>query len=118
MKKLKMDELEALRRKKLQAMIAQQMKQKSEEATEEENEEAQISKQLQKLTEKILSPEANDRLNNLRIAMPEFARQVEILLVQLYQSGKITNIIDDEQFKQILMQLKSDKEINIKRVYK
>lgn len=111
-----METLDEIRKRKLKEMLEQHGIYSQQ--NEMENKERQIDEQLEILTNKILSPEANDRMNNLRIAMPDFARQVGILLVQLYQSGKITSVITDEQFKQILMQLKNKKEASIKRISK
>jgi len=97
------DEIEEIRRRKLQAYKEMQ------EKFEEKQKERQISNQLKAITDKILTPEASERLNNIRFAMPEFAREIEILLVQLYQSGRIQRQITDEEFKEILLQLKSHK---------
>ncbi|PKP58166.1 MAG: hypothetical protein CVT88_07785 [Candidatus Altiarchaeales archaeon HGW-Altiarchaeales-1] len=99
------DDLEEIRKRKLQQMYQGRM----QEQYEGEQQEKQVSQQLKSLTDKILTPEASERLNNIRFAMPEFARQIEILLVQLYQAGKIRGQIDDKQFKEILLQLKSNK---------
>lgn len=99
------DELEEIRKRKLQQMYQERL----QEQYEEQQQEKQISEQLKALTDKILTPEASERLNNIRFAMPDFARQIEILLVQLYQAGKITSQIDDEQFKKLLIQIKSSK---------
>ncbi len=99
------DDLEEIRKRKMQQMYQEKM----QEQYEGEQQEKQASQQLKALTDKILTSEASERLNNIRFGMPDFARQIEILLVQLYQAGKIRGQIDDEQFKKILIQLKSDK---------
>lgn len=98
------DELDEIRRRKLQQAYQERM----QEQYRAEEQERHVSQQLKIITDKILTSEASERLNNIRFAMPEFARQIEILLVQLYQAGKIREQIDDKQFKEILLQVKSN----------
>ncbi|MEM0440536.1 MAG: DNA-binding protein [Candidatus Caldarchaeum sp.] len=50
----------------------------------------------------ILTPEARQRLNNLRLIRPEIAEKVETYLIQVSQTGSIRLPIDDEGLKQIL----------------
>jgi len=65
----------------------------------------------------ILTPEARQRLMNIRMVRPEFADQLENQLVQLAQSGKVSLPITDEQLKQILQRLTSRRrDITITRV--
>lgn len=96
-------ELELLRRRKMEEMIRERMQEQAQQQIQEQ----QISRELKMLTDRILTPEANERLNNIRFGMPEFARQVEIILLQLYQSGRIRQRITDDQLKEILLQIKS-----------
>ncbi|NCT00376.1 MAG: hypothetical protein COS36_06980 [Candidatus Altarchaeum sp. CG03_land_8_20_14_0_80_32_618] len=99
------DELGEIRKRKMQQMFQERM----QEQYRAEEQERQVSQQLKTITDKILTSEASERLNNIRFAMPDFASQIEILLVQLYQAGKIRGQIDDKQFKEILIRLKSNK---------
>jgi len=46
---------------------------------------------------------------------PEFANQVELYLIQLYQAGKVKGQISDEQLKRILQALTSQKRFRIVR---
>ena len=50
----------------------------------------------------IISSEARNRLNNVRMVKPDLANLVENYLLNLAAQGKITGQISDEQLKQIL----------------
>jgi len=105
------EELDAIRRKKLLAM--QQKTGKDQEQTQAE----QIETQKQAILKQILSPEARQRLTNLKMIKPEFTEQLELQLIQLAQMGKINIPLPDKELKQILIQLQSRKrEITIRRV--
>lgn len=56
---------------------------------------------------KILSSEARERLARIRLAKPEFAEKVEMVLIQLFASGKIKEQLSDEKFKDLLKKLLS-----------
>ena len=63
----------------------------------------------------IISSEARNRLNNVRMVKPDVANLVENYLLNLAAQGKITGQISDEQLKQILssaQQPKRDFKIN------
>lgn len=106
------EELEAIRRRKLLAL---------QQKLNEEQRQAQVAQQLeaqkQALLRQILSPEARQRLTNLKMVKPEFAEQLELQLIQLAQVGKLPIPLSDAQLKQILIQLQSRKrETTIRRV--
>lgn len=48
---------------------------------------------------------AFERYNNMKIAHQELAVQALVMIAQLAQSGKITQKITDNQFREILMRL-------------
>ena len=52
-----------------------------------------------------MSPEARQRLTNLKMVRPEFTDQLELQLIQLAQQGKIPIPLSDGQLRQILSQL-------------
>jgi len=106
------DELEELRRRKLLAL-----QQKFSEEQRQARAEEQLELQKEALLRKILSPEARQRLANLKMVRPEFTEQLELQLIQLAQQGKLPIPLPDEQLKQILVQLQSQKrETKIRRV--
>ena len=105
------EELEQLRRKKLSA-LQRQMSDEQRNAQMEQ----QLEQQKQTLLRSILSPEARQRLTNLKMVKPEFTDQLELQLIQLAQQGKIPIPLADEQLKKILAQLQSRKrETTIRR---
>ena len=106
------DELEQIRKRKLLSM-----QQRISNEERQAREEAQAEAQKQALLSKILTPEARQRLNNLKMIKPEFAEQIELQLIQMAQTGKLPIPLTDAQLKQILIQLQSRKrEPTIKRI--
>jgi len=76
----------------------------------------QYDAQKQAALKQILTPEARQRLTNIRMVKPEFADQVELQLIQLAQSGRVKLPISDDQLKDALAKLQSSrKEIRIRR---
>jgi programmed cell death protein 5 len=98
------DELDELRRRKLSA-LQRQMSDEQRSAQMQQ----QLEAQKENLLRSILSPEARQRLTNLKMVKPEFTEQLELQLIQLAQQGKISTPLADEQLRQILVQLQSRK---------
>ena len=66
----------------------------------------------------ILSPEGRQRLENIRMVKPQFAEQIELQLIQLFQSGRLRGAtpLPDREFKKILEQITTKKkEFKIKK---
>ena len=106
------DELEAIRRKKLSAYQRQASDEQRQSQAEKEAE-----NQKEALLKQILSPEARQRLTNLKMVKREFTEQLELQLIQLAQTGKLPIPLSDAQLKQILVQLQSRKrETKITRI--
>ena len=106
------EELEGIRRRKLLAL-----QQKMTNEQKQDQAEQQLEMQKQELLRQILSPEARQRLANLKMIKPEFTEQLELQLIQLAQSGKLSIPMSDAQLKQILVQLQSRKrETKIRRI--
>jgi programmed cell death protein 5 len=79
-------------------------------------EEMQRLEQLKKVVmQSILSKEARERLNRLRIVKPDLVSQVELYLIQVHQAGKIRSLLTDDQLKDILSMLSSGKRYNIRK---
>ncbi len=105
------EELEALRRRRLAEMQrAVQDDQRRAQAQQ------QVERQKQAIIRRILTPEARQRLTNIRMVKPEFAEELEMQLIQLAQSGRLRGQVTDEQLKKTLVQLEGQKrEIKIRR---
>lgn len=100
----------------MQELLQRQIQQATQERIQQQLQEEQINAQIRMIINKILTPEARQRLGNIRVAMPEFARSVEIFLIQLYQAGRLPKQVDDPMLKEILLKLKeSKKEIRIRK---
>jgi programmed cell death protein 5 len=98
------EELEELRRRKLSALQRQVTDEQRNAQAEQ-----QMEQQKQALLRSILTPEARQRLANLKMVRPEFTDQLELQLIQLAQQGKISIPLADEQLKKILIQLQARK---------
>ena len=79
-------------------------------------------RQLQELEElkkivirKILTKEAIERLGRVRLVKPQLATQIELYLLQAYQTGEIKTTIDDAKLKQILDTIVKKKKFKIVR---
>ncbi len=111
-----MNEEELLKQKKLlelQAQLQQQL------AIQEEIAKAKMVEEIkERILKEVLTKEAKERLNNVRLAKPELAEQIELYLIQLYQHSKILKPITDAQLKQILEEINksSKKDIKIRRL--
>jgi len=106
------EELEEIRRRRLlelQGKVAEEQRNAQMEQ--------QLELQKQALLRSILTPEARQRLTNLKMVRPDFTSQLELQLIQLAQQGKIPTPLTDKQLKQILIQIQSHKrETKIRRV--
>lgn len=113
------DELEALRKRRLQELQARMAQRDVEEAVQRQADQetaAEAEVQKEQLLRQILTMEARGRLARLKLARPEDARVLEAQLIQLAQSGRLTAQIDDEQLKVILARLFSgSRDIKIRR---
>ncbi|MCS7110150.1 MAG: DNA-binding protein [Candidatus Caldarchaeum sp.] len=87
------EELERIRQQKMAEMQARVAE-----------EQARRQRELEKAAalRVILTPEARQRLNNLKLIKPEIAEKVESYLIQISQSGNVRLPIDDDGLKLIL----------------
>ncbi len=104
-------ELDALRQRKLQEL---QVRAQQEAVAQEQS--RQLEAQRAVLMRQILTPEARERLANLRMTRPDLVEHVENQLVMLVQSGRVTDKIDDYTLRQLLRRIMPAKrEIKIER---
>lgn len=106
------EELEELRRRKLEQLQQQAAQQQIAEAQERE-----FEAQKYQIMRKILSQEGRQRLENIRMVKPQFAEQIELQLIQLAQSGRLKGQLSDVAFKKLLEQIAGKKkEFKIKNM--
>jgi programmed cell death protein 5 len=107
------DELDQIRKRKLLSMQNRRMSDEQRQAQAEQQYEAQ----KEALLSKILTPEARQRLNNLKMVKKDFAENIEVQLIEMAQTRKLPIPLSDAQLKQILVQLQSQKrETKIRRI--
>lgn len=105
------EELELLRRRRLANLQRDASEEKRAEAQEE------LESQKQTILRSILTPEARQRLANIKMVKKDFANQLELQLIQLAQTGKLRIPISDSQLKEALTHLQSQrKDIKIRRI--
>lgn len=105
------DELEVLRQRKLQELQLQ-----AQQQAIAQEQQKRLDAEKQSLMRQLLTPEARERLANLRMTRPDVVESVENQLIMLVQSGRITQQIDDYTLRQILRKVMPQKrEIKIER---
>jgi len=114
------EDLEQLREERLQQLQDQQggggqgQSEAAREAQEAQREQAEAQKKA--MLRQYLSDGARKRLNSVRMSKPDFADQVEQQILALAQSGRLGDQIDEDQMRDLLQELKPDKqEFNIRR---
>ena len=108
------EELEKIRKKKLQELQEQTALQDSMDEQETQKEEFEKQKKL--ILMGILTPKARERLGNIKAARPNMAESIENQLIMVAQSGKLENKINDKQLKELLTKiLPKKRDIKIKR---
>lgn len=112
-----MDDIEAIRKKKLRNL--QQQQQQQQMFSQEDFEEAQqkeFEDQKKLILRAILTDDARERLGRIKAARPEMAENLENQLIMLAQSGRLKNKINDEQLRELLSKiLPKKRDITIRR---
>jgi programmed cell death protein 5 len=106
------EELELIRQKKIaelqNSMVDEQRGDRAQE---------RLEAQKQALLRTILTTEARQRLTNIRMVRPEFAEQLELQLIQLAQTGRLRTPLNDDQLKETLRRMQSQKrDYTIRRI--
>ena len=108
------EELENLRKKKLQELQEKAIIQ--EQMEEQEEQQKQFEEQKKAILRGLLTTEARERLGRIKVARPEMVESIENQLIMLAQSGKLKNKINDEELRILLSRvLPKKRDIKIKR---
>jgi len=98
--KFVVDELELIRQRKLAELRKKLAQEQTSEQVEEKPSEANVLEQLEAMVNRFLTPEARQRLYNIKLAHPDkymVALQVLYSVIQRYQQK-----IDDATLKKLL----------------
>jgi programmed cell death protein 5 len=110
-----MDDIEAIRKKKLRELQQQQQQAFSQEDFEEAQQK-EYEDQKKMILRAILMDDARERLGRIKAARPELAENLENQLIMLAQSGRLKNKINDEQLRELLAKIIPKKrDITIRR---
>ena len=108
------EELEKLRKKRLQEL--QQQASIQEGLEEQEAQEKQFEEQKKIILRSILTAAARERLGRIKVARPEVVESIENQLIMVFQSGQLKNKINDEQLRMLLSKaIPKKRDIKIKR---
>ena len=117
-----MSDLGEIRQKSMAELQAQQaaaqqaQQQQAVQQAQQQEAQAQFEAQKKQILGQILTPEARNRLANLRLTKPELVNQIELQLIQSAQAGSLRGKVTDEQLKVLLKQIAGQKrEIKITR---
>jgi programmed cell death protein 5 len=108
------EELEKIRKKKLQEL--QQQASLKEDLEEQEAQQKQFEEQKKMILRSILTTQARERLGRIKVARPEIVENIENQLIMAAQSGQLKNKINDEQLRMLLSKvIPKKRDIKIKR---
>ena len=114
-----LDEIRQKRMAELQAQQAAAQNQAQQQAmaqAQQQEAQAQFEAQKKQILGQIMTPEARQRLANLKLTKPEMVNQIEIQLIQSAQAGSLRGKVTDDQLKVLLRQIAGQKrEIKITR---
>ena len=109
------EELEKLKKKKLQEMEQQAAFQDSIEE-QQEIQKKQFEEQKKMILRSILTTKARERLGRIKVARPEIVENIENQLIMAVQNGQLKNKINDEQLRMLLSKaIPKKRDIKIKR---
>ena len=75
----------------------------------------QLEAMKKEMMRKILDKNALERLGRVRMANPMLASQLEMYLIQLFQSGQLRETLSDDKLRKILETLTEKKKTTIRR---
>jgi programmed cell death protein 5 len=93
----------------MRQLLQEQAQQQIQGQLQEQLKAEEINAQIKLILSKLMEPDARERLANIRLVKPDFARQVEILLIQMYQTGRLKGRMDDKTFKDLLEKIRGSR---------
>ena len=114
-----LDEIRQKRMAELQAQQAAAQSQAQQQAmaqAQQQEAQAQFEAQKKQILGQIMTPEARQRLANLKLTKPDLVNNIELQLIQSAQAGSLRGKVTDDQIKVLLRQIAGQKrEIKITR---
>ncbi len=111
-----MTSIDEIKKRKMQEYLASSRDaQYQQQMMAEQQQAMEMQAQIKQVLGTILSKEAQERIANIRNVKPDFALQVEIYLLQMFQAGKLKPPLTGEQLKLILDQIVKKREPQIIR---
>ncbi len=103
--------------KKIKEQKKKEMQEGHTVQEQQEEMEKKLEQKKKQALRKVMTKDARERLNRVRLADEAVAQQLETYLVQISQSGQVREKIDEEKLKKILKSIKDETEQdwNIKR---
>ncbi|XP_039034600.1 DNA-binding protein DDB_G0278111-like [Hibiscus syriacus] len=101
-------ELEAIRRRRMQELMARQgtgSQQNPEQQQAQEEAKREADERRQMMLSQILSSEARERLARIALVKPEKAKGVEDVLLRAAQTGQIVEKVSEERLISLLEQI-------------
>lgn len=116
-----MDDLEALRQRRLRELQEQQARANQDPRTQaaaqaDAQAAAEQEAAMDRVLQQILDPEARERLTRIRMSRPDLADAVARQLVTLAQGGRLARRLTDEDLRALLARIPGqDRDIKITR---
>ena len=110
-----MSDLDEIRQKRMaelqaqQAAMQNQAQQQAVAQAQQQEAQAQFEAQKKQILAQIMTPEARNRLGNLKLTKPELVNNIELQLIQSAQAGSLRGKVTDEQLKVLLRQIAGQK---------
>ena len=107
-------ELEEIKRKRL-ADLQNQAAANQAMQDREEVQRKGAEKERQDIVKRFVTPEAYERITNVKLVRPELVENVENQIIMLAQSGRLNRLITDAEVKSLLARLSEKRETKIER---
>jgi programmed cell death protein 5 len=107
-------EIEEIKRKRLMDLQNQAATNQAMQEREDSQRRA-AERERQDVVKRFVTPEAYERLNNVRLVKPDLVENVENQIIMLAQSGRLNRLISDAEVKSLLARLSEKRETKIER---